>query len=151
MKLLDEICQPCLPCVAQTQWQNTSRVVSTVFEKRDALKELFHHILEHYDEYDKGSVCCADGFKACLDDFEICILFHTFNGIFEHSDVLFSIQQNKNLDVQFCLARMKEFCDSVERERGWFEEIYEATERATGAPTTQRGQRYALSKGIYSG
>lgn len=134
-QLLDEICQRRLPRVAPTWWQYTSRVVSTVFEKRDALKELFNYILEHHDEYDEDSVHCADGFKAHLDDFEFCFVLHTFNGIFEYSDVLFSILQNKTLDVQFCLARVKEFCDTVERERGRFEEIYEATEHSTGAPT----------------
>ena len=36
-------------------------------------------------------------------------LLHTFNGIFEHSDVLFSIIQDKKLDAHFCLARVKEF------------------------------------------
>ena len=55
-QLLDEICQRRLPRVAPTRWQYTSRVVNTVFEKRDALKELFHHILEHHDEYD-GALC----------------------------------------------------------------------------------------------
>lgn len=64
-------------------------MVNTVFEKRDALKELFHHILEHHDEYDENSVHYDDGFKAGLDDFEFSFLLHTFNGIFEHSYVLF--------------------------------------------------------------
>ena len=39
-------------------------------------------------------------------------LLHTFNGVFERSDVLFSILQDKKPDVRFCLARVKEFCDS---------------------------------------
>ena len=59
-------------------------------------------------------VRCADGFKAPLDDFEFCFLLHTFNGIFEYSDVLFSILEDEKLDVQFCLARVKEFYDTVE-------------------------------------
>ncbi|XP_077444502.1 zinc finger MYM-type protein 1-like isoform X2 [Stigmatopora argus] len=139
-QLLDKICQRRLPRVAPTRWHYTSRVVNTVFEKRDALKELFHHILEHHDEYDEESVRCADDFKACLDDFEFCFLLHTFNGIFEHSVVLFSILQNNKLDVQFCLARVKEFCDTVERERSRYGEIYEATERSAGAPSARRGQ-----------
>lgn len=141
-KLLDDICQRRLLRVAPTWWQYTSRVASTVFEKRDALKELFHHILEHHDEYDENSVRCADGFKVRLDDFEFCFLLHTFNGIFEYSDVLFAILQDKKLDVQFCLARVKEFCDTVEQERGRFREIYEASERTArtaGAPSAWRG------------
>ena len=64
-------------------------------------------------------------------------MLHTFNGIFEYSDVLFSILQDKKLDLQFCLARVKEFCDTVERERSRYEEIYEATERTAGAPDAQ--------------
>lgn len=114
-------------------------MVSTVFEKRDALKELFHHILEHHEECDEDSVRCADGFKVRLDDFEFCFLLHTFNGIIEYSDVLFAILQDKKLDVQFSLARVKEFCDTVQRERGRFWEIYEASERTTGAPSARRG------------
>ena len=56
-----------------------------MFEKRDALKELADHILEHHDEYNENSLRCADGFNARLDDFEFCVLLNTFNGIFEHS------------------------------------------------------------------
>ena len=80
-QLLNDICQRRLPRVAPTRWQYTWRLVSTVFEKRVALKELFHHILDHHDEYDEDSVRCADGFNARLDDFEFCFLLHTFNGI----------------------------------------------------------------------
>ncbi|XP_049573527.1 zinc finger MYM-type protein 1 isoform X1 [Syngnathus scovelli] len=138
-QLLDEICQRRLPRVAPTHWHDTSRVVNTVFEKRDALKELFDHILEHHGEYDEDSVRCADGLKARLDDFEFCFLLHTFNGIFESSDVRFSILQDKIPDVPFCLARVKEFCDTVERERSRYEEIYQAAERAASAPSAQRG------------
>ncbi|CAM4424981.1 unnamed protein product [Leuciscus chuanchicus] len=43
-QLLDEIGQRRLPRVARTRWQYTSRLASRVFEKRVALKELFHHM-----------------------------------------------------------------------------------------------------------
>ncbi|KAI3362824.1 hypothetical protein L3Q82_001665 [Scortum barcoo] len=52
-QLLDDICLRRLPRVAPTRWQYTSRLVNTVFEKTDALKELFNFILEHHDEYDE--------------------------------------------------------------------------------------------------
>ncbi len=55
-QLLDDICRRRLLCVAPTRWQYTSRLVSTDFENRVAIKELFHHILEHHDEYDEDSV-----------------------------------------------------------------------------------------------
>ena len=138
-QLLDDICQRRLPRVAPTRWQYNSRLVNTVFEKRVALKELFDHILQHHDDYDEDSVRCADGFNAHLDDFEFVFLLSTFQGLFEYSDVLFGILQKKSLDVQFCLARVDEFCDTIEKERGRFDETYEATVRETGAPTPRRG------------
>ena len=108
-------------------------------EKRAALAELFDHILEHHEEYDEDTVLCADGFNARLDDFEFCFLIDTFNGIFEHADVLFGILQRKTLGVQFCLARVKEFCDAIERARGRFSQIYEDTTRISSGPSTRRG------------
>lgn len=57
--------------------------------------------------------------------------------------MLFSIQQDKKLDVQFCLARVNEFCQTVERERererSRFDDIFEATERIATAPSARRG------------
>ena len=94
------------------RWQYTSRLVNAVHEKRVALKEVFDHILEHHDEYDEDTVLCADGFNTRLDDFEFCFLLNIFNGIFEHADVLLGMLQKKTLDIQFCMARVKEFCDS---------------------------------------
>ena len=141
-QLLDEICKRRLPNVSPTRWQYTSRLVNTVFEQRVALKELFNHILENHDEYDGDTVNMADGFKARLDDFEFYFLLETFNGIFNHSDVLFGILQKQTLDVQFCLTRVNEFCDTVERERQRFSQIYDDTASAC-SPSARRGPRAA--------
>ncbi|KAL1251970.1 hypothetical protein QQF64_019766 [Cirrhinus molitorella] len=56
-QLLDDICQRRLPRVAPTRWQYASRLVSTVFENKAALKELFHHILEHHNEVKEFCDC----------------------------------------------------------------------------------------------
>ncbi len=124
MQLLDDMCQCRLPRVASTRWQYSSRLISTVFEKR-----VFDRILEHHDDYDEDSVHCADGYNAHLNDFKFCVLLSTFHVIFEYSDVLFGILQNNTLDVQFCRVWMDEFCDTIERQRGWFGEIYCAPNR----------------------
>ncbi|XP_070406828.1 zinc finger MYM-type protein 1-like [Nothobranchius furzeri] len=142
-QLLDDVCKRRLPRVAPTRWQYSSRLVNAVFENRVALKELFGHILDHHKEYDEDTVLSADGFNARLDDFEFCFLLNTFNGLFEYADVLFGILQTKSLDVQFCMARLNEFCDKVEQERGNFSDIYEEAMRASGGPSVRRGQRTA--------
>ncbi len=139
-QLLDDMYKRRLPHVAPMRWQYTSRLVNAVFEKRVALKELFDHILEHHDEYDEDTVLSADGFNARLEDFEFCFLLKTFNGIFEYAGVLFGILQTKTLDVEFCMARVNEFCDTVEQARGKFSEIYEETVRVSGGPSVRRGQ-----------
>ncbi|XP_019896449.1 uncharacterized protein LOC105029183 isoform X1 [Esox lucius] len=139
-ELLGDIYQRHLPRVAPKRWHYSSRLVNTVLEKRVALKELFEHILDHHDEFEEDSVRRADGCSAYLDDFEFCFLLSTFHVIFEYSDILFGILQNRPLDVQFCLARIDEFCETIESERGQFGEIYESTVRRTGAPSPLRGQ-----------
>ncbi|XP_051918603.1 zinc finger MYM-type protein 1-like [Hippocampus zosterae] len=139
-KLLGDICKRRFPQLAPTRWQCTSKLVNAVYEKRLALKELFDHILEHHGEYDQDAVLAADGFAARLGDFEFCFLLNVFNGIFEYADVLFGILQTKWLDVQFCMARVNEFCEAVERAREKFGEIYEETERVSGAPSVRGGR-----------
>lgn len=126
-----------LPHVAPSRWQHTSELVHAVFREREALIELFRHILEHHRDYDQDSVCRADGFHARLEDFGFCFLLRTFNGIFQNSHVLFSALQTTAVDAQLCRARVKEFGDAVERERERFKEIYEATARTSAAPCTQ--------------
>ena len=110
-----------------------------MFEKREALKELFEHINNHHDEYDDDSVRKADGYISKLDNFEFCFLLSTFHNILDHSDVLFGVLQNKALDVNFCLRRVDEFCDTIERERGRFDLIYDSTVSLTGVPSARRG------------
>lgn len=55
-------------------------------------------------------------------------------------DVLFGILQNKTLDIQFSLARIAEFCHSLEGEQRKFDGIFEATVEAVGQPITGRGK-----------
>ncbi|CDQ74374.1 unnamed protein product [Oncorhynchus mykiss] len=138
-QLLDDICKRRLPKVAPTKRQYTSRLVNAVFEKRVALKELFNHLLEHYDDHDGDTLLMADGFNARLDDFVFCFLLETFNGNCIYSDELFGILQKQTLDVQFCLTRVNEFCDTIERERRRFSQIYDDTARISSSPSARRG------------
>ncbi|KAJ8378721.1 hypothetical protein AAFF_G00236990 [Aldrovandia affinis] len=116
-KLLDEICQRRLPRVAPTRWNLNSRLVCTVSDKREELKELFEHIVDHHDVFDQDIVHSADGYITHLASFKFCFLLSTFSSIFAHSDVLFRILQNREFDVQFCLNSVKDFCSTIERER----------------------------------
>lgn len=54
--------------------------------------------------------------------------------------MLFRILQNKSLDVQFSLARIADFCQILEDERGKFDAIYERIAEAAGQPSAGRGR-----------
>lgn len=82
-QLLDDTCLQRLPRVAPKRWQYRSRLVSTVFEK-SVLKELFHHILEYHDELEED-LCVL--LMDLIHVIEFSFLLHTFNGIFENSDM----------------------------------------------------------------
>ncbi|KAF3847096.1 hypothetical protein F7725_020124, partial [Dissostichus mawsoni] len=81
------------------------RFVCTVFEKKDALKDLFEYIVEHHEEFDDAAILSADGYLSNPGNFEFGFFLSTFNEIFAHADVLFDILQNKTFDMQFCLTR----------------------------------------------
>lgn len=140
-RLLDDMCKLQLPPAAPLRWHNASRLVKAVREERAVLKQLFAHILEQHQDHDGDTLLCAEGFKARLEDFEFCFLLHTFSGMFEHADVSSGALQTKTLDVEFYMEKVDGFCDTVERARGQFSEIYEETLRVTGVHGGQGDQR----------
>ncbi|KAJ4922465.1 hypothetical protein JOQ06_019560 [Pogonophryne albipinna] len=127
-QLLDEICQKRLPRVAPTRWNFASRLVCPVFEKKDALKDLFDYIVEHHKEFDDAAILSADGYLSNLGNFEFGFFLSTFNDIFAHADVLFDILQK----------RVEEFCICIEGQRDRFDQIYDETVQDTGLPTGRR-------------
>ncbi len=139
-KLLDEFCERWLPRVSQVRWNFNSRLVGTVHDKRAELVTLFQHILDHAEDFDRDTVHCASGHLSQLKSFDFCFFLFAFISIFDFADVLFGILQNKNLDVQFTLARIADFYQILEDERGKFDAIYERTAEAAGQPSAARGQ-----------
>lgn len=59
-KVLDEFCQRRLPRVTRFN----TRLVCTVHEKRAELVDLFQHILDHVEDFDRETVHCASGHLA---------------------------------------------------------------------------------------
>lgn len=148
-KLLDEICQRRLPRVTPTRWNFSSRLVCTVYERREELLELFEFILDNHNDFDDDAVHSADGYTALLTGFEFCFLLATFNSVFAYSDVLFGILQNKECDMQFCMSSIDDFCSTTEREKAKFDSIYEDTVRQVGAPSGRRARRVGEVRTAY--
>lgn len=139
-RLLEDMCTRSLPQAAAARWQSPSRLVAAVCERRAVLKELFHHVLEHHQDFDQDTLLRADGFSSRLEDFEFCFLLNTFSGMFQHADALRIILQTRTLDAQFCMTSVNSFCDVVEQARGKFQEIYEQSVLVSGGPGLQGGR-----------
>ena len=100
-KLLDDFCARRLPRVSNIRWNFNSRLVCTVHEKRADLVQLFQHILDHAEDFDRETVHCASGHLSHVKSFEFFFFLFAFVGIFDFADVLFGILQSKTLDMQF--------------------------------------------------
>jgi hypothetical protein len=69
------------------------------------------------DEFhnDQQSVREAIGLKSYLLDIKFCFLLKTFQLIFEQTDVVFSILQNRTTDINFAKSRLKQCGTQIAR------------------------------------
>lgn len=78
------------------------------------------------------------------DTWEIWLLFFFFHlafiGTLDFADVFIGILQTKSLDVQFSVARIAEFGQGLEGERGKCNAFFERTVEAVGQPGAPRGR-----------
>lgn len=96
-----------IPSNAASRWNFTSRSVFTVFSNKNKLIEVFDHILSHDDfKHDQQTLRESIGLKNFLTDPHFIFLLHTFNFIFNHTDVVFSILQNKSTDIAYAKKRL---------------------------------------------
>lgn len=117
-----------IPSNSQTRWNFTSRIVFTVFSNRDKLIEVFDYIINHDDfEQDQQTIREAMGLKSFLTDPHFIFLLHSFKFIFEHTDVVFSILQNKSTDISYAKKRLMSLTTALQNFRNneiYFNEIY---------------------------
>ena len=109
-------------------WNFSSRLVCTVYEKTAELIDLYEYIGCHHVAFDEDTAHSADGHMVHITSFEFCFLLSAIYAMFANSDVLFGILQNREFDMQFCLSRGDDFCNTTEREKGTFDITYEDTE-----------------------
>lgn len=83
-------------------------------------------------------VHCASGHLRSLTSFFFFLL--AFIGTSDFADVFIGILQTKSLDVQFSVARIAEFGQGLEGERGKCNAFFERTVEAVGQPGAPRGR-----------
>lgn len=126
--ILNTICRNSLPTSSNTRWNFTSRAVFTVQLYKAKLIEVFDFIIESDDfRNDAQTIREAVGLKNYLIDAKFCFLLDTFKLIFEQTEVIFSILQNKLTDINFARNRLLALIHILQEYRNndrYFNDIY---------------------------
>ena len=69
------------------------------------------------------------GFERWLLKTNTCFLIKACKEIFNKTDALFRVLQNKLMDIAFCCAQIRDTIDYVERQRQEFDSLYDRFEQ----------------------
>ncbi|XP_074038655.1 zinc finger MYM-type protein 1-like isoform X3 [Leptinotarsa decemlineata] len=136
--VLNEICGSRMPTFAATRWNSTSRAVISVHTNKDKLIDVFDFILNSDDfKTDDQSLREARGFKYILNDHKFCFLLEIFKLIFERTDVVFSILQNKSTNINYSKQRLNNLTEILMNFRNndtFFNNIFESIDLTLEPP-----------------
>lgn len=127
--LLDDVVKRRLPRAAPTRWSSNSRLVQTISTYQSDLLEVFRIITDDQDGWDNETVIMASGYERWMSKPSTCFLMMLFDFIFNETDALFNVLQNKSMDIGFCCSRIKDTLKAVERKTQEFERFYELFEQ----------------------
>ena len=101
--LLDNVVKRRLPRTSPARWSSNSRLLQTVSVYHSDLLMVFRVIGDAEDKWDNDSVKKAAGFKRWLFKTNTCFLIIACEEIFNKTDALFRVLQNKLMDIAFLL------------------------------------------------
>ncbi|XP_032067125.1 zinc finger MYM-type protein 1-like [Thamnophis elegans] len=127
--LLDDVVKRRLPRAAPTRWSSTSRLVQTISMHQNDLRALFHVILENPDNWDNDTLMMAVGYDQWLSKPSTCFLLMAYEDIFNETDILFKVLQNQVMDIEYCLARIRDTFTALERMKLEFNSLYDRFEK----------------------
>nr|CAI5828860.1 unnamed protein product [Callosobruchus analis] len=100
-EVLNRIVDRRIPTNAPTRWNFSSRAVVTVESQRRKLIEVFEFIFN-----DNQILREAYGLRQLLLESNFIFFLKVFKKIFEHTDVVFQILQNKSTDITYSKTRI---------------------------------------------
>ena len=127
--LLDNVVKRRLPRASPTRWISGSRLLQMVSMYHSDLLMVFRVIGDAEDKWDNDSVMKAAGFERWLLKTNTCFLIMAYEEIFNKTDALFRVLQNKLMDIAFCCAQIRDTIDYVERQRQEFDSFYHRFEQ----------------------
>ncbi|XP_034043832.1 uncharacterized protein LOC117525960 [Thalassophryne amazonica] len=141
--LLDDVVKRRLPRAAPTRWNSNSRLVQTISKHQHDLRALFHIIIENSDSWDNDTLMMSAGYDRWLSEASTCFLLMAYEDIFNETNTLFRVLQNKVMDIEYCLARIRNSIAALERMRLEFGSFYDRFEKKcnTLGLTESRGRQ----------
>ena len=118
-----------VPRTSPTRWSSNSRLLQTVSMYHPDLLMVFRVIGDAEDKWDNDSVMKAAGFERWLLKTNTCFLIIAYEEIFNKTNALFKVLQNKLMDIAFCCAQIRDTIDYVERQRQEFDSFYHRFEQ----------------------
>nr|XP_032833154.1 zinc finger MYM-type protein 1-like isoform X4 [Petromyzon marinus] len=127
--LLDDVVKRRSPRAAPTRWSSNSRLVQTISMYQSDLSAVFRLMSEHPDGWDTNTLMMAAGYDLWLSKASTCFFIMAYEGIFNETDALCRVLQNKVMDIGFCCARIRGTMGVVERQRQEFDSFYDRFEQ----------------------
>lgn len=119
-----------LPSNSDTRWSFKSRIIKTILNQKGTLFRVFDKIINS-DNFarDHDSIREAVGFKRLLNEFNFLFLLKVFNLIFEQTDTVYNIVQNKIMDIVYCQTRINNIVLTLKQFRSeeYLKKIYHET------------------------
>ena len=138
-RLLDDVVKHRLPRASATRWSSNSRLLQTVSMHHTDLLTTFRAIDDDEDNWDNDSIMKSTGFERWLSKSNTLFLIMIYEEIFNKTDALFRVLQNKAMDIGFCCERIGDTIEYVKQQRQEFESFYRRFEQkftALGFPHT---------------
>ena len=138
-RLLDDVVKHRLPRASATRWSSNSRLLQTVSMHHTDLLTTFRAIDDDEDNWDNDSIMKSAGFERWLSKSNTSFLIMIYEEIFNKTDALFRVLQNKAMDIGFCCERISDTIEYVKQQRQEFESFYRRFEQkftALGFPHT---------------
>uniref|UniRef100_A0A3Q2YU37 DUF4371 domain-containing protein n=1 Tax=Hippocampus comes TaxID=109280 RepID=A0A3Q2YU37_HIPCM len=113
--LLDDVVKRRLPRVAPTRWSSDSRLLQDISAHQADLRAAFRVMSQHPDSWDSETLMAASGYDRWLSKASTCFLMMLYEGIFEETDALFQLLENKAMDIGRCCTQIQDTMEALER------------------------------------
>lgn len=93
------------------------------------IRAIFKIMREKPQDWDNDTLYIAKGYDLWLSKATTCFLIMVYQSIFNETDALFRVLQNKIMDIGFCCERIRNTMQAVEGQRQGFDNFYSQFEQ----------------------